>query len=442
MNLNALNREINIRPVTAFFARHARDFCALIALLFFASPIIEMVICLFDRVSRIYPIATYPILDNVYLLNACAALAACAFIGLFCRARDGGASLGGWLRRRPTYIVFALLVAWIIAATLVNRKPIIDYTGDLYRNEPLPLVLAYFLVYLFCGTFIRGPRREGLALATVLASIPLGIYATVRYILVLQGRDYSVSPYAVAVFFQHNHYGYYLAMHIMLASGLFALSKRRWVRAVAFVALLENTAILSLNNTFGAWLASLVAFIFQIAVLRVVNRRFDRRTFIALGGFLVATFAMSFFTKNIFSSITQFFFDVKSVMINPEQADHAGTKRWKLWKYTAGKIAERPLFGFGNEGISDMMQEAIGNSRPHNELLQYAAFYGIPAALLYTAGVLCVYLRAWKKRAGLDGGTLVCLFGATAYFVSSLFGNTMFYTAPFFFLLLGMSYCE
>ena len=441
MNWKSLNREIDTKGALAFFAAYAGDFAALIALLFFASPLIEMVVCLFNRVERFYPISSYPQLINGILSPIIVTLAVCAIVGQLFQVSQSGASLSGKLRQNPMYGIFALLVIWIIISSIVNHCGLEILVGDWYRNESLPLVLAYFLVYLFCGAFIRGPRKEQLALFTVIASIPLGLYATIRYFLVLNGKAISISAYAVAVFFQHNHYGYYLAMHILLASGLFALGKRRWVRAVALIALVENAAVLSLNNTFGAWLAAFMAFLFQIVALGIVRRRVDRRSLIALGAFLAVTFAMSFVTKNIFSSITQFFFDVKSVLKDPKHSDGAGTTRWMLWKYTAGKIAERPLFGFGNEGITEMMQAATGSSRPHNEVLQYAAFYGIPAAALYVAGVLSVFLRAWKRRAAIDAGTLVCLFGAAAYFASSMFGNTMFYTAPFFFLLLGMGYC-
>ena len=440
MKWDMLKKEIDLQTVLAFLDDHTSDFCALIALLFFTSPIVEMIVCLFDRVERFYPIITYPTIVNGFNLSVSALLAVGALAGILHRVRRQGLSFLGLLRKNPMYAFFLVMVFWMLLASLVNGKPIFEFGGDWYRNEPIQLVVAYFLVYLFCGTLIRKSHKELLVVASLVFSMVLGVYSSIHHALVLAGRELSISEYSVAVFFQHNHYGYYLAIHIMLASAVFTLDKRRWARILALGSLIENTAVLSMNNTFGAWLACFIAFIFQIIVLRIVYGKLNRRTLVAMGCFLGVTFIMSFWTSNIFSAITQFLFDLKSVLTDPRHSDNAGTTRWKLWKFTAERISERPVFGFGNEGINHMLEAATGSSRPHNELLQYAAFYGIPAALLYLAGVMSIFLRGYKERAALDSGTLICLIGAFAYLVSSMFGNTMFYTAPFFFLLLGMGY--
>jgi len=71
-------------------------------------------------------------------------------------------------------------------------------------------------------------------------------------------------------------------------------------------------------------------------------------------------------------------------------------------------------------------------------VLSYAAFYGIPAALFYTAGVLGVI-----GSTAIDSSTNVphkaACMAAAGYFISSFTGVGMFYTLPFFFIFLGLS---
>ena len=78
------------------------------------------------------------------------------------------------------------------------------------------------------------------------------------------------------------------------------------------------------------------------------------------------------------------------------------------------------------------------DSRPHNEYLQYALFYGIPAALLYITGCFSVFLQDLRLEDRLDAMTFACLGAAFSYLVSAFFGNTIYCTAPFLFLFLGM----
>jgi O-antigen ligase len=119
--------------------------------------------------------------------------------------------------------------------------------------------------------------------------------------------------------------------------------------------------------------------------------------------------------------------------------DHSGSGRWLLWKTTLEAIAEKPLLGYGPEGMAWVFEaRGVSNDRPHNEILQYAASIGIPGLLCYLAALILLWRKFWqqRKQAGLVLLTAVC--AVIAYFVSSLVGNTMFYTTPFFFMFLGL----
>ena len=85
-----------------------------------------------------------------------------------------------------------------------------------------------------------------------------------------------------------------------------------------------------------------------------------------------------------------------------------------------------------------ILTETNISDRPHNEFLQYSAFFGIPATVFYVAGILAIYLKALKNKYKLDIYAKASLITAFAYLVSSLFGNTMYYTTPYLFILLGI----
>ena len=60
--------------------------------------------------------------------------------------------------------------------------------------------------------------------------------------------------------------------------------------------------------------------------------------------------------------------------------------------------------------------------------------------LLYFLGCFGIFLRALKKKKIMDGATLVSLCAAFGYLVSSFFGMTLFSTAAYLFIFLGMGY--
>ena len=126
--------------------------------------------------------------------------------------------------------------------------------------------------------------------------------------------------------------------------------------------------------------------------------------------------------------------------MDPVHADDAGSARWKLWKITVQKTVKRPFLGYGVEGLYYEFGKDGSGGRSHCEYLQYASFFGIPAAVAYVVGCVQVFISGYRNRSRIDGVTIACLVAAFSYLVSATFGNTWFYTTPYFFVLLGMGY--
>ena len=139
--------------------------------------------------------------------------------------------------------------------------------------------------------------------------------------------------------------------------------------------------------------------------------------------------------------------DVSAIIHQSEYATAAGHNRWLLWTETWKYIIKKPLLGYGCEGLSDVLMDSLGRANPHNEVLAYAAQFGIPAAVFYTLSIIALLTRPFLKHknaetkngVSMDGSCCAGLLAAFGYFISSLFGVTMFYTLPFFFIFLGLS---
>lgn len=154
--------------------------------------------------------------------------------------------------------------------------------------------------------------------------------------------------------------------------------------------------------------------------------------------FVLITLIMNIFYKTIIDSLWRMFFDMGDIVRDPMEADYAGSKRWKLWKGTVTHLKEQPLVGFGVEGLLN----TYGVGTPHNEFLQYAEFFGIPVAICYIAACATVLVRVMKNHKVMSTTTMICFFMTIGYLISSFFGVAIYYTTPFLYIFLGLTYAE
>ena len=78
-----------------------------------------------------------------------------------------------------------------------------------------------------------------------------------------------------------------------------------------------------------------------------------------------------------------------------------------------------------------------GKDRPHNLILYLACVSGIPGMLLYMTAVGIIVIKGIIKLFKNSENGKIFLLVVIAYLISSMFGNSMFYTSPFFFIFLG-----
>ena len=370
--------------------------------------------------------------------------AAAAYVLTLRRMRREKRSPLAEVRESPALILFALLLVWMcVNFFFLRRVPGGLFHGLLLRHESFSLTLEYYLGFFALGVFLRDGRLKlwllrGLTVVSVFLAVcafPLQkrLTASAQYI------DWR--PWFSCIFTNPNYYGYFLSVVIGLCAGLFVAEERpRWRVFYAF-ALALNSVALGFNGTRGAWLGGLFACLFLALACRVRDGRFHRRSLIALGLFLVAL-SVTVYCVNLPRAV-RIVQDTQAIVQDPfaPRSLNAGSLRWVLWLKCLDIIRANPLFGIGFEGLYvRALDEYAGNTRPHNEFMQYALFYGIPAGVLYIAGCAGVYLRAVRRRARLDNLTLAALTAAFGYLISSFFGVSVYTTAPFLFIMLGLGY--
>ena len=401
-------------------------------------------------------LTTFPVIANVFSIFS-VLLGIVSLIMYFYNSRKTG--IKSFVSQNIPALIFLALCLWMLTATAVNGFTYDALKGGDYRNESIFSFLIYFLVYFICSSAIKKEKfKKAPVYVLLISSWVAGVASLVHnYCRQLISMEEIDSGRISFVFHQFNHYGYFLTVAISLSAALLVLGTGAKQKTFAGLTFAFNSVLLTLNATFGCFLAVCAALVFLVIVTSVLEKRFKAKALIPLFLFLLISYITGLFVNSFFSDLYHLLEDVKMILgsnthgssgtaligadsaENVRTAGDAGTGRWSLWTSTVTYIKESPFFGKGIEGIGKRLEEETGYSdRPHNEYLQYAVFFGVPAAILYVSGALAVYLKALKNRAHLDKTSAVCLVAAFGYLVSAFFGNTMYYTAPLLFIFLGI----
>lgn len=343
------------------------------------------------------------------------------------------------LGRLVPFFIFGAFVIGIIVVTKVRGANEYDLTGHPYMYESIYSYMSYPLVYFFCGAMLYSDKmRKVIVYILLFSALPMNVLVLVSEWITPIKYFGKTGEMPSAVFHNSNHYGYYLAITIAAGVFMFVYEKKLWLRIAAAVSAAVAAVALIINDTLGAYLAVAFVLILFIVYSFFVVKKNRALSLIIFGAFILLTFLMSFKYNTVFSSIVRMTNDIGAIIADPLEADGAGSLRWKLWKGTVSHLGERPLTGFGVEGLLN----TYGVGTPHNEFLQYAEFFGIPVAVLYIAACLVILIRVLKNSKTLSPTTMICFFVSICYLASSFFGVAIYYTTPFVYIFLGLTYAE
>ncbi|RLK49704.1 O-antigen ligase family protein [Microbacterium telephonicum] len=337
----------------------------------------------------------------------------------------------------PLVLLGMFLLLAVLATALSPTAEALD--GDWYRRESIWTFAAYVGFFFLASRVVSGVLRRALLAGVIALALITCIVTLVAAISAGWHTDEgAVAHRAIAYFHQFNHYGYLLAVACVLAAAAALTVARRVLRGglIAVFGILLLTLLL--NDTLGAYLA-VVAGLAGLVTWLAVLRRLHVTTLLLLAAVAVVVHVLAdALGVGVAAEIASLGGDMVAVSEGSADAASAGTGRWGLWMITLEQIAVSPWSGHGIEGIASLLPGGYG--RPHDEYLQYAVFFGIPALIAYVSAVVVVLVRVVRRGRAVDGITVCATAAAFAYLISALFGNTMYYTAPLLFLLLGIAW--
>lgn len=356
--------------------------------------------------------------------------------------KDNKQTWKNWMLQHGLFLFLGLMLLWSAVSALLANDHSITLWGTQYRRDGLVMYLVY------AGCLSMAVQLRNSKYVRILLEIFVGSSAVLAFIQTIDieaVNEFMNIRIGCGPFFQINHYGYYLCMTYLGLLVLWVTQKSKmkaWqmVIRIAEAALICNAVVLC--KSLGSLIAELVglAAVFVFVLWKDRSKLF--RVSMAMGSTAAVLVFMNTGDWNLLQEFQLLFSDAEKV-IEGDDFESAGTGRGILWKLGIQFASQKPVFGYGPDNLGFLYEQYhVGTDRPHNELIQFAASLGIPAMVYYVAG-LAFHLRdfiAGFKRIDLFTIGLYIMVGG--YLVSSLFGNTMFYTTPYFYMILGLSYAQ
>jgi len=354
--------------------------------------------------------------------------------------------------------LFILYMIWTLISCLSASNTRITFKGSRYRREGYYMYLNY-AGYFLSAFLIDSKRLKKVLLNTfIIASIFLIIISRITLSGTRYVETFVNSSIETTVFAQFNHYCYYLMMTLMCALGLFLTEKNKVLKTLYLIAYIVIAYAMIYNDTFGCYLATAITLIFY-CLYSLIKKKNRRLMAIAIIIFSVLSI---FTTKDgryiAYENLENFMGDINAVfakfgMSTEETSENekaeiindflvAGTKRGELWEYAYKFILKNPIIGYGADNLGEQYDTVLlyGKDRPHNLVLYLACVSGIPGMLIYLLAVGIIIIKGIIRLIKGKDDVTIFLLVVIAYMISSMFGNSMFYTSPFFFIFLGFLY--
>lgn len=375
------------------------------------------------------------------------------------------------LKQLIPIFLFVLYMIWTLISCLSASSTYKAFYGTSYRREGYYRYLMY-AGYFLCAFLLDSKKLRKIILNTfIIGSLFLIIISRVT----LSGTRYTDtfvnSSIETTVFGQFNHYCYYIMMTLICALGLFLTEKNKVIKTLYAIAYAIITYAMIYNDTFGCYLA-VVGTLILYFIYALIKKK-DRI------GITIATIIfviLSIFTvkdgRNVAgANIEKFTTDINAVLqmfgistqttheTTNESANEStnaesvpkteleilnefravGTQRGELWHAAYSFIMRKPIIGYGADNMGEQYENSSiwGKDRPHNLVLYLACVSGIPGMLLYMTAVVIIIVKGIIKLFKNSEEGKIALLVVVAYMFSSMFGNSMFYTSPFFFIFLG-----
>jgi O-antigen ligase len=194
------------------------------------------------------------------------------------------------------------------------------------------------------------------------------------------------------------------------------------------------------NGSFGSFIGASFGILFLSVFILLYFPKEKLTLLMIILIFSGSAFLASYDTHFILNELTKIFDNTGDIIEGNEDAPSAGSGRWSLWTDAFSFALEKPILGYGLDNLGEPYA-LVGTTidRPHNEYLQIAASIGIPALLIYLSALALHFFDLLKKKSSILLVQVAIYSTLFAYLVGAFFGNSMYYTTPYFVILLAIS---
>lgn len=348
--------------------------------------------------------------------------------------------------------ILGIFMIWTFVSSLCASNIKNAFFGTEERKDGYITYLAY-AAFFSLTLFIKSSRNRKLVINTFVGTAVLNIIIVKLYETGIGVKVFAARTVMSTCFFNSNHYGYYLMLATVTANFLFVVEKKQIIKIIYLLSYSYLLYYIMLNNTFGCYLA--IAFTLLIFMgYCIFNKKKIIISMVSIIIFILMSFANQQINTIIKNNINSMIKDannivelekIKNTNIKEEEkekatekAERGGNGRIKLWKYGIIFFLEKPIFGYGPENLGDKYLEVgINQDRPHNLIIQLATTSGIVGLVLYFIAIGIILIRGLKTLKTENYIQVVAYANVITYLVSAMFGNSMYYTSPYFFIFLG-----
>lgn len=349
------------------------------------------------------------------------------------------------IKQEPWNFIFIILLIWSGICTLLSEDKSTSFFGTSYRDEGFATYCYYASVYA-CAHILKNENKRRRVFNTyAIVSVILGVCLLLQDRAVLGMDELFIFPRAT-VFSQFNHMGYYLNISVLVMTGLFLSTEKIKYKVVYLLGMAFQLYCLLVNNTFGAYLGAMCGVVI-VSIFYVIKTRNVKMIiapiviFIFVSGISIGGKIKSSSGEDLSNNFKVLAHDTQSIATDADDADRAGTGRMGMWKAGLKMVPESPVFGYGPDMINKKYFQKYINftERVENEYLQYAIFLGIPGLVLYLATLITMVVCQLKEIKKISLTTIAAAGCVAGYLVGAFAGNSMYYTAPYLYLFLGMA---
>ena len=352
-----------------------------------------------------------------------------------------------YLKNNLPIILFTIYMMWTLISCFMSPNKQNAFNGTDFRKD------GYISYIMYAGIFslalcLKSEQLKKILLNMFLLIAILGIiFIEIPKNGYLQNMFWQ-NDHVRGVFYNLNHYGYYLLIANAIAVFLFVTEEKILNKILYCIAYTYLLCYLIINNTFGCYLALLGTLILFLAI-SIIKKHNIKISLITIGIFVFVTIFANIFNNTTSQNIKQLGLDLGSIVgatsskelenNNKETYMQAGSGRMEIWIDGLKFFANRPVLGYGPENLRPMYEaDEIDQDRPHNIIIQQLTTSGLPGCILYFTALGIIILKGLKSFNAKNSIYTVTLFNTIAYLISAMFGNSMYYTSPYFFIVLGL----